>query len=69
MFWVLAKVSDSKDNWREQLEWRGGGGGQTGIGRSPSVATLQEEETQVNHVEDGNQCKAGRKEEDRKVLL
>jgi hypothetical protein len=39
------------------------------MGRSPSVATLQEKETQVNHVEDGNQCGAGRKEEDRKLLL
>jgi hypothetical protein len=51
------------------VQWRGGGGGQTGMGRSPSVATLQEEKTQVNHAEDGNQCGAVRKEEDRKVLL
>ena len=52
------------------MEWGGGGGvGQTGMGRSLSVATLQEKGTQVNRVEDGSQCGACRKEGDRKVLL
>jgi hypothetical protein len=30
------------------------GGGQRGIGKAPSIATLKEENTQVNHVKDGN---------------
>jgi len=51
------------------MEGRREGGGQTGIRRSSTVATLREAETQVSHVEGGNQCGAGRKEVDRKVLL